>query len=227
MNGHLSCWRRVPALLLTALLTAFASLPSLWAKIVWSTQVEEIDATSLQESVSARFDFRVEGKKPVKIISIDSGCSCTVARDGLTEYAPGQQHSLTFDFTVGGRIGRQEREILIVTDESPQPQKITLIVNIEELARLSTRLLVWKISESGEEKSVDLIFSRPNQSQLDTPKTDSNDFAIRVETSPERPGHVRIQVKPLDTSERRHGVIRIPVLVDDHPQTLSLFVAVR
>lgn len=227
MKRHLTCWRRTPALVLTALLTTVASIPSLWAKILWSTQVEEIDATSLQESVSARFDFRVDGKKPVKIISIDSGCSCTVARDALAEYAPGQQHSLTFDFTIGGRIGRQEREILLVTDESPQPQKLTLIVNIEELAKLSTRLLVWKIGESGEEKSVDLIFSRPRHSQLDTPEVNTNDFAIRLETSPERPGHVRIHVKPLGTSERQHGVIRIPVRIDDRPQTLSLFVAVR
>ncbi|HRE79969.1 MAG TPA: DUF1573 domain-containing protein [Opitutaceae bacterium] len=227
MKGHLPRWQKAPALALTLILTTFASLCSLSAKIVWSTQVEEIDATSLQESVSARFDFRIEGKKPVKIISIDSGCSCTVARDALAEYAPGQQHSLTFDFTIGGRIGRQEREILLVTDESPQPQKLTLIVNIEELAKLSTRLLVWKIAESGEEKSVDLIFSRPGHSQLDTPKTETNDFAIRLETSAERPGHIRIHVKPLDTSERRHGVIRFPVHIDNQAQTLSLFVAVR
>ncbi len=197
------------------------------ATVVWKTHRIDVNTTSVEPSVVVDFPFTVKGRTPVRIVSVESGCSCTAVRDVSTAYAPGGKHRLTFDYSVGGRVGTQEREILVVTDDQPdKPHVLKLVVHIEELVKVAPRLLVWRIGEEPVEKSIAVTLSRPADSKVFPPPPPNDLFTARVEPT-DQAGLVRVVVKPKGTAETRSVTLPVPVQVGDRRQSVTVFLAVR
>lgn len=197
------------------------------AAVVWKTNRIEVNTTSVENSVVVDFPFTVKGKAPVHIVSVDSGCSCTAVRDVSAAYAPGEDHRLTFDYSIGGRVGTQEREIQVVTDDQPdKPHRLKLIVHIEEMVKVAPRLLVWRIGEEPVEKSVTITLSRPADSKVFSPPPPNDAFAVRLEPA-DQSGLLRVVVKPKDTRENRNVTLPVPVRVGERQQSITVFLAVR
>ncbi len=103
--------------------------------------------------VEARFSFTNTGSAPWEIVSSDPDCGCTVAEISKRRVAPGESGEIVVRFTVGDRVGRQEKRIVVrgreaIGDTAAQPvARLTLVVNLPELVRISPARITWTLGE--------------------------------------------------------------------------------
>lgn len=193
----------------------------------WETTERTIVATPGQEIATCLFPFRNVSDRPVQITSVNTGCVCTTAIFPKKSYAPGESGELKIEFTLGDRVGRQERLMHVTTDAPDSaPATIKLVVEIPELALARPRLLFWKVGDPLDAKTVEITLMHPATSQLSTPTSTNSIFSARVHATP-RPGIYRVEIKPSATHEPVHGVIHLPAIVEGKSRVLSVFTAVK
>jgi hypothetical protein len=141
------------------------------ASLAWETPEQSVAAKPGQESVAVVYPFRNVADHAVRIVSIESGCSCTAATTDKNEFAAGERGELKVKFVLGGRVGRQERVITVVTDDATAPRSIVkLNVDIPELATIRPRLLFWSVGAKPETKTAEIALTFPETSRLETPQ---------------------------------------------------------
>jgi hypothetical protein len=197
------------------------------APLVWEQTERSIAATPGQETATVTYAFRNNSDHPVRITSINTGCVCTSADLPKETYASGEKGELKIQFTMGDRVGRQERLIHLAIDDPTNPTAmLRLIVDIPELAVVRPRLLFWKTGEALDTKTAEIALTQPDQSQLSDPKSNNPTFTARL-IAGARPGLYRLEIKPTSTADTVHGVIHIPAVFHGKARTLSVFVAVK
>src|SRR4051812_44112016 len=135
-------------------LAAAAALPG--AALEWKAQTLNFTTVPFQLTQEATFAFTNTGTKPVKILEVESNCDCLDAAADRQIYPPGASGVIKTNFHVGDRLGLYERRIKVVTDESPEPVRLLVRIEVPELVRLAPRSLAWKLQEPSTEKPVEL-----------------------------------------------------------------------
>ena len=74
------------------------------------------------EEVETVFKFHNKGKTTVKILGLESACSCLSAELNKAEYAPGETGTGHASFKVSTFVGRHEKFITVSTDDPKQPE---------------------------------------------------------------------------------------------------------
>src|SRR5882757_4058463 len=126
------------------------------AALEWKAQTLDFTTAPFQTTQDATFQFTNTGHKPVTILEVESNCDCLDAAADRQIYAPGATGYIKANFHVGDRLGLYERRIKVVTDESPEPVRLLVRIEVPELVVLTPRSVAWKLNESAAEKSVDL-----------------------------------------------------------------------
>lgn len=197
------------------------------AEIVWSKPSQELSASSFDEDVRIGFAFKNTGTQPVRILSVDSGCSCTTVINADLTCAPGASNTLWLLYSPGGRVGRQERDVVVVTDDSPQkPHRLRWVVTIAEWVTLTPKVIFWKLGEAPTAKVMEIAVTAPEEIRLDTPTQQGGDFTLRLEPGP-RTGVQRLLVQPKTTDVRQTTVIQIRAHYGERTQTLTAFGAIK
>jgi hypothetical protein len=125
------------------------------AELTWESQKIELNATTEDQEAVTSFKFKNTGDAPVTILNLATDCGCTRTELTKKTYSPGEGGMIKTSFTVGVRVGVQEKHIQVTTNESPTtPIDLQLIVNIEQLVIVSPQTLLWKKADKLEEKSV-------------------------------------------------------------------------
>lgn len=187
-------------------LFACALLPC--AALEWKTRTHDFTMAPFQTTQEAVFHFTNNGDRPVRILEVESNCDCLIAGADQQVYAPGTTGVIRASFTIGDRLGIYERRIKVVTDESPEPVRLQVRIEVPELVVVNPRSLAWKINEPATEKSVDLEVIPGLQINFTRVEATSNDFAARLETV-EIGRRYRIFIRPPATNQPANAAIRI------------------
>lgn len=110
-----------------------AMLPSARA-LDWEKTAIAVTAERGAEVVRTRFEFKNPTKKPVHILEVRTFCGCTEAAISSSDVAAGESGFIHVLFTIGTRTGVQEKELMVLTDDSATPMKLKLRVTIPEKA---------------------------------------------------------------------------------------------
>ena len=174
----------------------------------WKTQTLTFTTAPFQTTQEAVFRFTNTGTKPVTILDVESNCDCLDAAADRQVYAPGESGAIKSNFTVGDRLGLYERRIKIVTDESPEPVRLLVRIEVPELVTLTPRSVAWKLNEPAAEKAVELEVIPGVKISFTRVQPTSGDFEARLETI-EAGRRYRVHLKPPATAQPANAAFRI------------------
>lgn len=187
-------------------LLAGAVLPC--AALEWKAQTLNFTTAPFQSTQEATFEFTNPGPKSVTILEVESNCDCLEAAADRRVYPPGATGVIKTSFTVGDRLGLYERRIKVLTDESPEPVRLLVRIEVPELVTLSPRSVAWKLHDPAEEKIVDLEVIPDVKINFTRVLPTSGDFSARLETV-EAGRRYRVHLKPPATAQPANAAFRI------------------
>ncbi|QBG49052.1 DUF1573 domain-containing protein [Verrucomicrobia bacterium S94] len=127
------------------------------AQLEWDQEFIRLKAHPLQEKMQIEFNYRNVGDQPVKIVRMDSSCGCLVPQKGPRTVAPGESGSITAEFMLRGRSGKQKKHILVTTDRNAQvPYRLDIEVDIPGSYLPSVKRVIWERAETYESRTVRL-----------------------------------------------------------------------
>lgn len=179
------------------------------AQLTWEQRQLDFNATNENTNIVARFTFSNAGLKPVKITEVVSSCACTTAKPDKTLYAPGDKGEIVAVFTVGNRVGLQQKNIVVRTDDESEPVTIlTMRVFIPEYVRVSPVVVYWRSNEENLPKTirVEVVHTEPIR-LLDVESTNDRLFGQLKTVKPGK--EYEIVVSPDDTREPARATFRI------------------
>jgi hypothetical protein len=180
-------------------------------------------ATELQVT----FPFRNVGGRPVRILQVETDCSCTSGARHKEQYSPGETGSIDVTFKPGARTGLQRRGVVIHTDNPAQPLvPLTLVVSVPEIMKLQAEYLLWKADEPANPKSFTVQISRGVDVRSLRAASNSPHLEVAVESF--APAEYRVHITP--RANRRDitaAVYLEAVLADDQRKQMTAFIRVR
>jgi len=168
------------ALALAAALLAFAaSGATCLAALTWDRVSASETCWAGEDTTVTVYRFRNSGPSPVKILAADPSCHCTTVDWPDEAIAPGAQGMITATFTIGGRIGQEDKTISVISDDAPdKPTVLALSINIQRVASIDADTVFWKIGEKNVEKQVEVVAA--DAKQLSSLQAVSDDPLVSV-----------------------------------------------
>lgn len=105
----------------------------------------ELNCGPADDKADADFEFTNDGKNPIKILSVMSGCQCLSAEAPEGEIAPGAGGKVRSVFKVGAFNGTVEKQLVVRWQENNNDHDtiLTVAVKVPELIRIEPTTLVW------------------------------------------------------------------------------------
>jgi hypothetical protein len=172
------------------------------------------DATAV-----GHFKYQNTGDKAIAIKNVSTSCGCTAASAKQTA-KPGEKGEVTATFTIGGRIGTQQKAITVMTDDAAHPTTtLTLKVVIPQVLELQPTLVYWQAGEEAKAKTIVAKVGKDvSVKSLDVSSSNA-DFATKVERK--SANEFRINVKPQQTTKAGVATLTIkPALPDGKSKIL-------
>lgn len=179
------------------------------AELVLDGKIVEIKPRPEDETVSTLFTFTNKSARTVKILSIESKCSCISATLDAASYAAGAKGVGTAEFKVGSFVGKHEKFVVVSTDDPDQSEwVVTFVLDVPEVIQIEPRTLQWWLEESPDQKetTVRMVGKEPMRITNVTATRDTVEFAWK-EIVPGR--EYRVSVKPKSTKEVFLGALKI------------------
>jgi hypothetical protein len=174
----------------------------------WKALTLEFTTAPFQATQDATFQFTNTSRKSVTILEVESNCDCLDAAADRQVYAPGATGVIKTSFHVGDRSGLYERRIKVVTDESPEPVRLLLRIEVPELVVLTPRSVAWKLQEPAVEKTVDVEVIAGLRIDFSRVLPTSGGFDARLETI-EAGRRYRVHLQPPQTTQPANAAFRI------------------
>jgi hypothetical protein len=155
------------------------------------------------------FSFKNEGTKPVKVVKIESACSCLSATVDSAVYQPGQVGTGKAEFKVSAFTGEQEKNIVLTTDDTEQPEwVIPFIVNVPELVKIEPKMVQWMLNEAPTAKDFTVTFTGKDEMKVTGLESSrENMSAVFKEVKPGR--EYRVTLTPKTTDGIMIGVVKV------------------
>lgn len=142
----------MPASRLFLVLLALATCAR--AELALDVPVIELKARPEDEEVETTFKFRNKGDKTVKILGLESACSCLSAELDKAEYKPGEEGSGRASFKVSTFVGRHEKFVTASTDDPRQPEwQINFMLEVPAVVDIKPKTLQWFLGDEPKAKS--------------------------------------------------------------------------
>ena len=94
------------------------------AKLVFEEEYHDFGKVPQGPQLEYSFKFTNKGKSPLVIEKVQPSCGCTGATTGgKNEFAKGESGEVKVTFNTQGRSGRQEKHIMVFTNDPDMPQK--------------------------------------------------------------------------------------------------------
>lgn len=124
-------------------------------QITWENRQIDVHPEIQDTNAVAVFKFSNVGRYPLTIGRVKTDCSCTVATQKKQIFAPGESGEIEVRYTIGNRVGLQQANVVVESDDPAQPvSQLTLRVFVPELLRITPSLVEWKIGDPPESKKV-------------------------------------------------------------------------
>jgi Protein of unknown function (DUF1573) len=174
----------------------------------WRQTVIEAKTEPFQQILSIVFDFKNAGGKPVVIQEIQTSCHCLSATSNKQVYAPGETGQLTAKFTIGDRNGVYERQITVIADDSSSPQRLTVKIDVPDIATATPRSREWAIGSPASEQTVEIRAADKLYLEFSEAVSTSTLFQTRLEVV--EAGHLyKLHLKPISTATGTSAAIRL------------------
>lgn len=181
------------------------------------------------ETASVTFTFKNDGNKPVRILHLESACSCLSATLDKPVYQPGEKGTGTAQFKVGSFTGEQEKTVHVTTDD-PQQQEwvIPFILNIPVAIEVDPKMVQWWLNEKPEPKTVTvkMLGDDPIKLVNITSTRENVEFAFK-EVKPGR--EYAITLTPKSTADITIGALKLETdsKIPKYQRQLAFFGIVR
>lgn len=157
---------------------------------------------------SFQFDFENTGKYPVEIKKISTSCGCTMVKPAKSLYLPKEKGNIEGTFIIGDRIGTQNQEITIETNDiSKKYYKLTLKLYIKREINLSPKVLIWRIGN--EPIPQNAAITSINPIEIQSIKSESDDVLISLARKDEDYKKYVFSISPRSTEMRLNSTIEI------------------
>ncbi len=197
----------MPAIRLIFLLLAFAACAR--AELALDVPAVELKPKPEDEEVETTFKFRNKGDKTVKILGLESACSCLSAEIDKAEYKPGEEGTGHASFKVSTFVGRHEKFITVSTDDPKQPEwQVNFILDVPAVVDIKPKNLQWFIGDEPAQKAclVQFVGNEPMKIVKITPTRENVDFTWK-EIKEGR--EYLITVTPKTTKDTTMGALKI------------------
>lgn len=179
------------------------------AELALDVPVIEVKPKPADEVVKTTFKFRNKGDKPVKVLSLESACSCLSAELDKAVYQPGEEGTGTAEFKVSTFVGRHEKSILVFTDDPAQAEwQVDFVLDVPAVVDIEPKTLQWWIGDEAVEKTTTVKMSgdEPMKIVKITATRENVEFSFK-EVKPGR--EYLVTVKPKSTAEVTLGALKI------------------
>jgi hypothetical protein len=180
-----------------------------FGQLKWENPEQTFTAKPLDEVIVAKFRFTNVGTTSLKITDLQPSCGCTTAFLEKKEYAPGESGEIEAKFKPGGRVGHQEKWIVVKTDwVPPQPTILRLTVNIPEAITIQPELVMWRVGDQLKPKTVRITI--PDEFPAKVVSVQADNAAVKLELREIRPGkELEVKVTPTTTSQPKSVTLLI------------------
>ncbi len=199
-------------------ITLLGAIP-VWA-LDWHQSTLEANAAPFQKTVTLTFDFKNSRARPIHLLDLQTSCSCLSAKSNKSTYPAGESGQIIAEFSAEEPPGIYERHIMILTDESPTPQRLTVKIVIPELAQLTPRSVEWRLNEKADEQSVELHAADGLRIEFTKAIPSNDSFIARIDLL-EKGRSYRLILRPNSTAAVANAAIRI-YGHDDHGHEILL-----
>lgn len=205
-------WRVIPlAILINAAQLSFGQLS-------FESDTVEIPAGLLDEKIEAKFAFKNNGSESVTISKLVASCGCTTPTLSKRTYAPGESGEIKAVFTFGSRIGKQEKRILVHTNNKKQAViPLVMRTSIPNWVEMSTRLLKWRKDQPNRPLKFTVKVADKERIQVAPVEAGLPDFDLNIAQI--RPGEYVFEVTPKSLEERATAFLRFNAIATDGQAT--------
>lgn len=181
------------------------------------------------ESISVTFTFRNDGNKPVRILHLESACSCLSASLDTAVYQPGQKGTGKAEFKVSSFTGQQEKTISVTTDDPAQPEWVVpFIVDVPVVVDIDPKMVQWWIGEppAPKEMTIKMTGKEPMKLVSVTSTRENMSYTSR-EVKPGR--EYVLTLTPKTTAEVMIGALKLETdsKIAKYQRQLAFFGVVR
>jgi hypothetical protein len=198
--------------LLPALLISAALVPvGIRADLVFERASIDLAAPMDARELVAIYKFTNKGADAVKILEVRADCGCLSVILGKRDFSPGESGNIKVIFRVGDRVGRQEKNIKVITNEDERfLYDLFLIAELKSLAWIEPRLLLWAKGEKRMTKEIKVGPYGDKPITLGEARAAHDSVAIAIGRSGEK-GEFNISVTPFSTNAEIRDTITMVV----------------
>jgi hypothetical protein len=180
-----------------------------FGQLKWENPEQTFTAKPLDKVVVAKFRFTNVGTTSLKITDLRPSCGCTTAFLEKKEYGPGESGEIEAKFKLNGRIGHQEKWIVVTTDwVPPQPTILRFAVNIPPAITIQPELVLWRVGDQLKPKTVRIEV--PDDISAKVVSVQADNAAVKLELLEIRPGkELEVKVTPTTTSQPESATLLI------------------
>jgi hypothetical protein len=192
------------------ILFVFVTLATpVFAQLKWENTEQAFTPKPTDKTIIAHYRFTNTGASEVTVKDLRTSCGCTTAALEKKEYAPGESGEIQAKFQFAGRIGHQEKWILVTTNLAPdQPTVLRLAVNIPVALTIQPELVMWRVGEKPESKTIRIAVSDDFPAKIISVRADNP--ATKLELSEVRPGkEILLKITPQSTNEPGSTILLI------------------
>jgi len=200
----MSCNPSLRSLLLALVLGSPAA-----AELATPQPIIELRPKASDETFSTEFVFENRGSKPVKVLEIQSTCSCLSASLDKAVYQPGEKGKGKADFSLSSFSGRFEKTLHMRTDDPAQPEwVVTFAIEVPELITIKPKTQEWSIDGPAEAKVTKVTIN--GDEPITITSLSSTREAMQYTLKEVVPGReYEVTMKPRSTAEVMLGAIKI------------------
>jgi len=199
------------------------------AELATDASIIELKSKPEDETVTTDFVFHNKGTKPVRVLKIDSACSCLSASLDKAVYQPGEKGVGKAEFKLSSFTGRHEKSVHVQTDDPEQTEwVITFMIEIPEIVKIEPKTLQWWLGDPAEAKTtrVTMTGDEPMKIMNITSTREQVEFSWKEIT----PGkEYEVTVRPRSTAEVMLGALKIETdsKIPKYQRQLSFFSVYR
>lgn len=203
------------------------------AELVFEKEHLELTPKPDAESVTATFDFKYTGERPINVQEVDANCGCISAESDKKRYVKGDAGSITFVFELGSREGKQSNRVWITYTEdvvaakeatpkenlgpsgedpstfvSPKTKTLTVDIDIPVIVNIEPKMTTWAVGSKPEPREVQVTMKHLGPIHITEVKSSREDVKVALKEVKKGESYI-ITLTPGSTDKKRLGMLTI------------------
>lgn len=187
---------------------------AVWAGgLQFSETTRELSPAVTETSITAIFPFTNVLDKAVKIVRMESECSCMTieTKDKKMQLSPGESSELRGTFLLGSYTGTVEKTIRVWLEDDPGDKPSALLkvkVHIPELVSIEPKTTRWDLKSATDPKLIQIKFPAEAPAKITGITSSDEKFTSKLKTI-ENGRVYEIEISCASTANKALSVLKI------------------